>query len=261
MYCQKCSYSLNGLDRNRCPECGRLFDSADPNTFRRKPYRVSPFWKRTIVAMVMLTIYLGAYFGLVKIGTKPISNHFQYIALGPEYRAYPEIAAIVFAPAHRVDRLARFNAWNKPAWRPTGWGRGPRLIASQYQKQMTRSRVHFVVSNDSIKVWTRGLGLPIKINEHPMVTMQYRATNTDTKRKWYVLWIGDQTGMRGGIVFRSSDIICDGTIREIHADLRVIKPIGALNTLALGVSNGSKGHATFELLGLTFESSQVATGD
>lgn len=35
MYCCKCGYRLHGLDRQRCPECGRPFDPADAQTFAR----------------------------------------------------------------------------------------------------------------------------------------------------------------------------------------------------------------------------------
>jgi hypothetical protein len=31
--CLGCGYDLNGLDRHRCPECGRPFDPSDPATF------------------------------------------------------------------------------------------------------------------------------------------------------------------------------------------------------------------------------------
>ncbi len=37
MYCRKCGYALVGLSEDRCPECGRAFDPANPRTFRRKP--------------------------------------------------------------------------------------------------------------------------------------------------------------------------------------------------------------------------------
>lgn len=33
MFCIGCGYALRGLQEHRCPECGRGFDPADPNTF------------------------------------------------------------------------------------------------------------------------------------------------------------------------------------------------------------------------------------
>lgn len=33
MHCLTCHYDLAHLAENRCPECGRAFDPADPNTF------------------------------------------------------------------------------------------------------------------------------------------------------------------------------------------------------------------------------------
>lgn len=35
-YCLDCAYSLIGLPENRCPECGREFDPADPRTFLKQ---------------------------------------------------------------------------------------------------------------------------------------------------------------------------------------------------------------------------------
>jgi hypothetical protein len=37
IFCRKCDYSLVGLSANRCPECGRPFDPADPRTFLSHP--------------------------------------------------------------------------------------------------------------------------------------------------------------------------------------------------------------------------------
>jgi hypothetical protein len=31
--CIKCSYQLKGLESNRCPECGQLFDRSNPETY------------------------------------------------------------------------------------------------------------------------------------------------------------------------------------------------------------------------------------
>ncbi len=37
MRCRGCYYILENLDADRCPECGRAFDSGDPDTFTRRP--------------------------------------------------------------------------------------------------------------------------------------------------------------------------------------------------------------------------------
>jgi hypothetical protein len=36
MYCRSCQYELVGLNKGRCPECGRPFDPADPTTFQAR---------------------------------------------------------------------------------------------------------------------------------------------------------------------------------------------------------------------------------
>lgn len=37
MYCLNCSYDLRDLPSDRCPECGRVFDPRNPETFARQP--------------------------------------------------------------------------------------------------------------------------------------------------------------------------------------------------------------------------------
>ena len=41
MFCLGCTYPLDGLEEHRCPECGRAFDPADPDTFALKPLFVT----------------------------------------------------------------------------------------------------------------------------------------------------------------------------------------------------------------------------
>jgi hypothetical protein len=36
-FCLDCGYSLRGLLDPRCPECGRVFDPADPKTWSPRP--------------------------------------------------------------------------------------------------------------------------------------------------------------------------------------------------------------------------------
>lgn len=67
-YCLTCSYVLYGLPEERCPECGRAFDSHDPTTFSDRPAShrvlkligcafVSP-WLMGVLAWVVM--FLGA---------------------------------------------------------------------------------------------------------------------------------------------------------------------------------------------------------
>jgi CHASE2 domain-containing sensor protein len=42
MYCRQCLYVLDGLPENRCPECGNVFDPADPRSFRKHPSYPAP---------------------------------------------------------------------------------------------------------------------------------------------------------------------------------------------------------------------------
>ena len=44
-YCLGCSYVLDGLPEDRCPECARPFDPQDPRTFRRTCSPHAGRWK------------------------------------------------------------------------------------------------------------------------------------------------------------------------------------------------------------------------
>jgi len=76
-FCLDCGYPLNQLDRARCPECGRLFDIADPRTVARSPRRVSR--GQLIVAWVLLlfpvlmaaAVYVTWVAGRVRLGYWP----------------------------------------------------------------------------------------------------------------------------------------------------------------------------------------------
>lgn len=58
MYCRECSYVLDALPENRCPECGKSFDPQNPGTFRRAavvPRRL------TIIIAMYVTAWLLCY--------------------------------------------------------------------------------------------------------------------------------------------------------------------------------------------------------
>jgi ankyrin repeat protein len=56
MYCRSCSYSLQGLDGNRCPECGLIFDAADSRTFRRTKTPSRRVLAQSIAALFVLVL-------------------------------------------------------------------------------------------------------------------------------------------------------------------------------------------------------------
>jgi ribosomal protein L37E len=61
--CRSCGYQLRGLTQSVCPECGRAFDLADPQTFESRP----PEWRRRrkirrAVALLALILIVAVCF-------------------------------------------------------------------------------------------------------------------------------------------------------------------------------------------------------
>ena len=64
MFCRSCGYALIGLPANRCPECGRDFDPADPKTFLARPRRtVLRRIVKVVLVLFCLTLPADAYLG------------------------------------------------------------------------------------------------------------------------------------------------------------------------------------------------------
>jgi hypothetical protein len=59
-YCRKCSYILDGLPENRCPECGQPFDPGNPRTFRLRPKRIQN--RALVVLMYLLPLTISLLF-------------------------------------------------------------------------------------------------------------------------------------------------------------------------------------------------------
>jgi rRNA maturation protein Nop10 len=65
MYCKQCGYDLRACLENRCSECGRKFDPADPKTFTmRPPHERRRWWiKRGLAALLTVLILLSGAWG------------------------------------------------------------------------------------------------------------------------------------------------------------------------------------------------------
>lgn len=59
-WCKKCFYRLDKLDVPRCPECGKAFDPADPETYlKAPPYQFWTFWiPGLLLAMATMIFWL-----------------------------------------------------------------------------------------------------------------------------------------------------------------------------------------------------------
>jgi hypothetical protein len=146
-FCRGCDYSLQFLETNRCPECGREFDPAKPRTMSRRPRRARVrIIKILLVSIAVLGLigYGVAYRQMVQVvipPPQPIGNlnlgyPFKYTppppppklpidgsyAIPPRkatYRVGGDFSQSFFAPAHWIDRRLRRDLWRytgEPAW-------------------------------------------------------------------------------------------------------------------------------------------------
>ncbi len=133
MYCRGCGYDLRKLDTNRCPECGRAFDTTDQKTYhltyRRYSLRRivrSHLWK---IAMAVLVLYSASYLLLVEAvptitiyfsmssQSPPLTGYVLPLSMGPpepmtaDYRWGGEVVDPLFVPANWIDRHIRPDMW------------------------------------------------------------------------------------------------------------------------------------------------------
>lgn len=63
MFCLACDYDLSGLAPGRCPECGRAFDPADPDSFGAEPgsaRRARRAWRLEVSVVLAGAVPLAA---------------------------------------------------------------------------------------------------------------------------------------------------------------------------------------------------------
>lgn len=65
MYCRSCQYDLAGLGAGRCPECGRLFDPADPTSFDRRRRGPQAIIGIGLALLIGATVILGFWAALM----------------------------------------------------------------------------------------------------------------------------------------------------------------------------------------------------
>jgi hypothetical protein len=72
MLCLTCNYDLRHLRQQRCPECGRTFNSTDPTTYlgkrSREPIYVLLFIVGLLLFFALLTFGMIAYAAWEGIG-------------------------------------------------------------------------------------------------------------------------------------------------------------------------------------------------
>ncbi|MHC4107195.1 MAG: hypothetical protein ACYSTY_03820 [Planctomycetota bacterium] len=61
IYCRRCSYVLDGLDRERCPECGNAYDPANRATYETMPRWAR--WRRRLFRCCIVLVVVGALGG------------------------------------------------------------------------------------------------------------------------------------------------------------------------------------------------------
>ena len=74
MRCLSCRYNLCELAENRCPECGRVFDPEDAQTFYTPPNRKPAIWLLSAVLCCHMAI-LWVLFELQRAGWRTTMSH------------------------------------------------------------------------------------------------------------------------------------------------------------------------------------------
>lgn len=106
-----------------------------------------------------------------------------------------------------------------------------------------------VIDPNSKSFWLYKPALPIDLSKYPILKIKYRAQNTQTQGDGYVLRL-----VQGDVlqVLKSTELTADGQVHEFTKDLREIGGQRKLTNIGMWVNAGEKGHATFDLVGLSF---------
>lgn len=141
IYCRKCWYILDGLDRHRCPECGRTFDPADRRTYRtmsRRRWRLVMMRRVAVVLLALIAIATAWLYHryamerqvMVYLDTRPVPVGYRTTPLGPAWLTgwaaqhdVPMLEAVVSVPAVFMSDFASSDLQHPVATgaRPTLW--------------------------------------------------------------------------------------------------------------------------------------------
>ena len=82
-WCKQCSYPLNGVLDNSCPECGKFFDSQNPATFSIDPAGEKLRKIRPWIAVLLVAIVICFY---VVVHYRPdLKGHICLISVGGSF--------------------------------------------------------------------------------------------------------------------------------------------------------------------------------
>ena len=75
--------------------------------------RSSAFLMVLAIILLPLVLYVGSYLALVTPGGTPfvIAPKGPPVTAWANYRAYPDVSAVVFWPLEQIDRRVRPDAW------------------------------------------------------------------------------------------------------------------------------------------------------
>jgi hypothetical protein len=94
MYCKHCSYCIDYLQRNRCPECGREFDPTNPATFTTTLNQ--SFSKKWMLLIIGLLIIVA-----VVVQKGPLGSHHTGSQMAAAVNGLRDFAVILRDYANR----------------------------------------------------------------------------------------------------------------------------------------------------------------
>lgn len=90
-HCLGCSYRLDGLPENRCPECGRPFDPDDPTTYREARPALRLRMTPTLLGWLGVALYVVSFLVLGSLGSNVKSRFWM------TFQAVEIVAGVVLA--------------------------------------------------------------------------------------------------------------------------------------------------------------------
>lgn len=121
IFCLRCSYSLEGLYSNQCPECGLSFNLNDSNTYKRRPrlHFLRRWVARFSFSLVLFIMLLGITLLAAQFAYPHyVERRFTKVveSLESKYEITIEKSRCLGKQSDKILILAIFSSWNSDSY-------------------------------------------------------------------------------------------------------------------------------------------------